>query len=253
MPRWPTFPTITNINRATIRRLFFSRRKTILVCMMTRTHIFLAGLASLTLGVSAISMGTAWAAESAAPAGAKTPAAAPAENGARTFVDQVARRGIGFLSDPKLSQNQREESFRGLLRDSFDLTTIGRFVLGQYWRTATPAQRTEYQRLFEKMVVDVYSDRFSAYDGQQLNIAATKAVSDTDTMVTSYVVPKEGGEKVRVDWRVRQNDGRYRVVDVVVEGVSMSVTQRADFAGVLSRGNGDIAVLLDYMRNPKRG
>jgi phospholipid transport system substrate-binding protein len=176
-----------------------------------------------------------------------------ATKGAMAFVDGVGKRGIGILSAAATSEGQRKQSFKSLLNDSFDLTTIGRFALGRYWRVATPQQRSEYQRLFEKMIIDVYSDRFSSYSGQQLKTASAKMVSNTDAMVTTFILPKDGGEKVQVDWRVRNAGGKYKIVDVVVEGVSMSVTQRSDFASVIQRGGGDIAVLIDHLKNPRKG
>jgi phospholipid transport system substrate-binding protein len=172
--------------------------------------------------------------------------------GARSFIDRVAGRGIGFLSDPKMTRDQQRAAFRGLLRDSFDLPTIGRFALGPYWRVATAQQRTDYQRLFEAMVIEVYAQRFSTYNGQQLKIDDAKQVNDTDAIVTSYILPKDGGERIKLEWRVRYNDGSYRIVDVIVEGVSMSVTQRSDFSSVIQRGGGDMSVLLDYLRNPTK-
>lgn len=173
---------------------------------------------------------------------------AKAEDPAQNFIDTVASRGINFLSDPALSPTAQRQAFRALLQDSFDLDTIGRFALGKYWRVATPSERAEYQRLFEKMVIGVYAERFGTYDGQKLKTTGTKSASDTDTIVNSVIIPKGGGEKVRVDWRVRKSGSRYRVVDVIVEGVSMSVTQRSDFAAAIQQGGGDVSALLKHLR-----
>ena len=71
---------------------------------------------------------------------------------------------------------------------------------------------------------------------------------DKDTLVTSYIVASTGGDKFQVDWRVRNKGGSYKVVDIVVEGVSMSQTQRADFASVIQRGGGGIEPLLVHLR-----
>jgi phospholipid transport system substrate-binding protein len=169
--------------------------------------------------------------------------------GAQSFIQNMAQRGIDFLGDEKLSQQQRKEEFRKLLRSSYDMRTIGRFALGTHWKTATKAQQEEYQGLFEKKIVEVYSARFSEYKGQQLEVTSARAEGDTDTIVTSYVLPSAGGEKVQVDWRVR-NKGGYKVIDVIVAGVSMAMTQRSDFSSVIQRGGGDINVLLDHLRNP---
>lgn len=168
--------------------------------------------------------------------------------GAEKFVSGVAQRGLGVLGQ-KMSIDDQKKAFRSLLRDSFDLETIGRFALGKYWRVATAPQRTEYQHLFEKMIVDVYTARFSNYNGQKLVVGKAKPVGDNDAMVASQIVPSDGSEKVNVDWRVRKTGGAFKVVDVVVEGVSMGVTQRSDFGSVIDRGGGDVSVLINHLKN----
>lgn len=168
--------------------------------------------------------------------------------GAKDFIDRVAKRGIGFLDNPDLSDAQRKKEFSKLLRDSFDMNTIGRFALGKHWRTASEAQRKEYLKLFKNMVVEVYSERFKEYDGQVLEVVKARPEGKADAIVTSKILPNGGGSEVQIDWRVRHKNGGYKIVDVVVAGVSMALTQRSDFASVIQRGGGDISVLLDHLR-----
>ncbi len=170
-----------------------------------------------------------------------------AGEGARKFIQSMAGRAIGFLGDANMGMDQKKGAFRKLLQDSFDMKTIGRFALGRYWRTATPEQRKEYQALFEKMVINVYSARFSEYKGQKFEARSFRAEGENDTLVTSFIVPSSGPE-IQVDWRVRYKNGSYKIVDVMVEGVSMSVTQRSDFSAVIQRGGGNIQVLLDHLK-----
>jgi phospholipid transport system substrate-binding protein len=167
--------------------------------------------------------------------------------GAKNYVESMGRRALGFLGNGSLSHEQKKAEFRTLLQDSYDLETIGRFALGRYWRSATPAQRSEYLRLFKNMVVRVYSQRFEDYQGQKFETRSFRVDGEKDTIVTSFIVPTEGPE-VQVDWRVRYKNGRYQIVDVIVEGVSMSVTQRSDFSSVIQRGGGDVQVLIDHLR-----
>lgn len=167
--------------------------------------------------------------------------------GAENFIIGVTRRGIGFLSDEGMSESDKREAFKKLLGDSFDTKTIGRFSLGRYWRTATAAEQKEYLRLFDKMIVDVYASRFNEYSGERVEVRSADFMGKKDALVTSYIVPDSGPE-VRVDWRVRYKDGRYKIVDVIVEGVSMAVTQRSDFASVIQRGGGKVEVLLEHLR-----
>lgn len=166
---------------------------------------------------------------------------------AKSFVDKMAQSGIGFLGNEGLTDEQRTAEFRKLLNNNFDMATIGRFALGRYWKTATPAQQTEYQKLFKNMIVEIYSRRFKEYNGQKLEITSARADGDADVIVSSSIIPPEGA-KVKVDWRVRKGGGGYKIVDILVEGVSMALTQRSDFASVIQRGGGNVDVLLEHLR-----
>lgn len=167
--------------------------------------------------------------------------------GAKNFIIGMGDRGINFLGDQKMSQEAKKAEFKNLLNESFDMTTIGRFSLGSYWNKATPAQQQEYQKLFNDMIVRVYSKRFSDYKGQKFDVRTARKEGDKDSIVNSFIIPGDGPE-VRVDWRVRNKGGSYKVVDIIVEGVSMSQTQRADFASVIQRGGGQVEALLTYLR-----
>lgn len=167
--------------------------------------------------------------------------------GAVNFVQDIAKRGIGFLENDKLSDKERESEFRNLLRNSFDMKTIARFALGRYWKTSTKEQQKEYLQLFDDMIVSVYSRRFKDYEGQSLDVKTARKDGDHDYIVSSLIVPKKG-PNVNLDWRIRNKNNKYQVVDIIVEGVSMSMTQRSDFSSVIQRGGGDIDVLLEHLR-----
>jgi phospholipid transport system substrate-binding protein len=169
--------------------------------------------------------------------------------GAQNFIDSMGKRAIDFLADEELSIDEKQQSFRRLLEDSFDMNTIGRFSLGRYWRVSTKQQQDEYLSLFREMVIEIYSQRFEEYKGQGFETRGYRSDSPKDTIVHSFIIPKETGAEIQVDWRVRYKNGRYKVVDVIVEGVSMSVTQRSDFSSVIQRGGGNIESLLAHLRS----
>jgi len=167
--------------------------------------------------------------------------------GAKNFIASMGDRGINFLGNTSMSEEAKKAEFRQLLNDSFDMNTIARFALGANWKNATPAQQKEYLKLFNTMIIKVYAKRFSEYKGQKFEVKAARKEGEKDSIVTSFIVPNDG-PKVQVDWRVRSKGGSYKVVDIIVEGVSMSQTQRADFSSVIQRGGGDIDVLLAHLR-----
>lgn len=174
-------------------------------------------------------------------------AAAKAQSPAESFISSMAQRALDFLSNGQQTQSQKSESFRRLLEDNYDMDAIGRFTLGRYWKTATPKQQAEFQKLFKSYVVGLYSRRFSDYQGQKFEVIGSRADGD-DTIVSSKILPTDGGQEVTVDWRVRGKGGRYHVVDVIVAGVSMSMTQRSDFASVIQQGGGNVDSLLESLK-----
>ena len=170
-----------------------------------------------------------------------------ASEGAEKFITKLADQGIAVLANEDASEAKQKKEFRRLLNNNFDMNTIARFSLGRYWRTASKAQRSEYLKLFKAMIIDVYSQRFSDYQGQVIEVKGSRKEGERDVLVHSLLT-QEAGPDVKVDWRVRKRDGRYKVIDVIVEGVSMALTQRSDFSSVVQRGGGDMEALLAHLR-----
>lgn len=155
--------------------------------------------------------------------------------GAAEFVKRLANEALATLNQSGGSLAQREAAFQKLLREGFDLKLIGRFVLGRYWRTATPGQRDDFQRLFEEFVLKSYAYRLGGYKGEDFTIVSTRAAGEKDALVKTRIV-RPSGPPITADWRVRAKGDRFRIIDVMVAGVSMAVTQRSEFAAVINRG-----------------
>ena len=149
------------------------------------------------------------------------------------FVQSIGDRAISILKNKNLADTQRMQDFRQILRDSFDLRTIGRFVIGRSWNLATPGQQKEYMRLFEDLVIKNYGDQLALYAGEGFQVSGARPESEHDFLVKSQIVHPDGSQPTEVDWRVRERDGKFGVIDVVVEGVSLSVTHRQEYASII--------------------
>lgn len=158
--------------------------------------------------------------------------AATSPDGAAQFVKWLADQATTTLRAPGSSLEQREAAFRRLLSQGFDLKLIGRFVLGRHWRTATPEQRADFQRLFEEFILKSYSSRLGGYAGEAFTVVSARPAGDKDAMVRTRIA-RPSGPPIKADWRVRARDNQYRIIDVMVEGVSMAVTQRSEFSAVI--------------------
>jgi phospholipid transport system substrate-binding protein len=180
-------------------------------------------------------------------------AAEELSEGAHDFVASLAEKAIDTLAVKEIEKAERERRFRTFLRDNFDLETIGIWVLGRHWRNATSEERTEYLNLFEELIVKTYANRFKEYAGERLRIRDAIPGGDNDIIVHSEILRRDDTSPIRVDWRVRHADGSYKVVDVVVAGVSMSQTQRSEFGSVIRRSGGDIKGLLAALKSATDG
>ncbi len=172
------------------------------------------------------------------------PAAAAADPAAVvTSLGNQALEVLGNNVDPKL----RVARFRQLFSEDFDVPGIARFVLGRYWRVATEPQQQEFVKLFADYIALAYSNRLAEYSGETLHVTGTRPAPD-GSVVSSEIVRPNGAPPAKVDWVLTPHDGAYKISDVVVEGVSMAVTQRSEFASVIQRNGGQVQGLITALR-----
>ena len=164
---------------------------------------------------------------------------------ARAFIASLGNQAIQVLG-PSVSPAQRAARFRELFREDFDVPGIGQFVLGRYWRTATPEQQQAFLRLFQEYIVQAYSSRLGEYGGEPFRVTGLRPAGD-ETIVTSEIL-RQNGAPIQVDWYLAGAPGRYKITDVYVGGVSMKVTQRDEFASVIQRNGGQIDALIAQLR-----
>jgi len=167
---------------------------------------------------------------------------------AADFVTALAERVIAILKNASLSREARVNALSDAFRDGFDVNTIGQFALGRYWRLASEAERKEYLDVFRHYVVQTYAVRFNSYAGESFVVTKSAPDGENGAMVHSDI-GTPGEEPARVQWRVRQESGGLKIVDVIVEGVSLLVTQRAEFASVLQRNGGKVPLLSAMLRD----
>jgi phospholipid transport system substrate-binding protein len=178
----------------------------------------------------------------ASPASAQDDAVPPDQ--ATAFIQDLSQKAISVLRDQSKTEAEREATFRGLLKEGFDMNFIGRFVLGVNWNRASEPQREEYQELFNEYVLKTYTARLGGFTNEEFKITGSQPAGKKDVMVHSQVL-RPDGPPVTADWRLRLVDGAPKVIDVVVEGVSMSISQRQEFASVVqSKGVDGLIELL---------
>ena len=169
------------------------------------------------------------------------------EQQAKLFISGLAGDAINALTLPG-STEQRTQRFRQLLNDNFAVGTIARWVLGRHWKKASKNERAEYMKLFEELLIVTYVGRFSSYSGETLTIDKSIPNGKSDVIVFSSIVRDKSQPPLHVDWRVRYRKSTLKIVDVIVEGVSMGQTQRSEFASVIRQNGGKVEGLLAVLR-----
>ena len=167
--------------------------------------------------------------------GGRRAQAAVSADAAQQMIQDVGVEVLAVLRDPALDNPQKFDRLVALLDGPIDLEIIARLILGRHWRSASEAQRAEYLELFRAFALDNLASRLHVYDGQDFEIVSAQAVNERDAVVATRVTGG-GRPPLKVDWRVRERgDGDLVAIDVIIEGVSLIVTQRSEFSAVIER------------------
>ena len=167
---------------------------------------------------------------------------------AKAFVEDMAVKAIAELTVSDLDKDKRRRRFREMMHEYFAFKGIAKWVLGRYWRRATEVERKEYLELFEQLMVAVYTERFERYSGETLSVERAEVRGGKDVLVHSRLLRPNGLKPIKVAWRVRADGHVYRVVDIMVEGLSMGLTQREEFASFIRQNNGRVQSLIIELR-----
>jgi phospholipid transport system substrate-binding protein len=164
---------------------------------------------------------------------------------ARSSAEQVVR-GLAddiwtTLHSNGVDENARVDRLMAMLEARTDVDLISRLALGRYWNQLPEAQQKDYQQLFRDVVIRSLARRLNGYApeakdsiDERFQILSSAPAGRNDIVVRSRVIPRDG-QPVALDWRLREGSGGPVIIDVIVEGASMLVSQRSEFAAVIER------------------
>jgi phospholipid transport system substrate-binding protein len=171
-------------------------------------------------------------------AGAPQPpdaAAASAASAPRQMVQETIDAVLVVLKDESLSTEQKRSKIEQIAYQRFDFITLSKLVLARNWPRFSKTQQEQFIAEFKRYLAVNYGNRIERYDQQKVEIVGERQEPRGDVTIQSVV---RGGEfeGATIDYRLRQNQGRWLVIDVIVEGISLVSNFRDQFKEVLARG-----------------
>ena len=173
-------------------------------------------------------------------------APAQAANPAEQFISDNVQNGLAILTNKQLTKDQRRTQFQGFLIGLTDINVIAEYTLGQYRRSASPADLDAFKVAFKDYALAVYQTYFNKFSGQTLQVTGSYTLGSDETVVKTIMIDPtkaQSGKPLEVDFRLAKETGKLAVVDFSVEGVWLREMERSEFTSYLGQNNGDVAAL----------
>lgn len=176
----------------------------------------------------------ALAAPATAP-GAAEPAAPPPEQ-ASAGIESLHAILLAAMKDAgALGYAGRLEKIRPVLLDVYDFPFMAEKSVGLGWRDLDEAARARLVDAFSRLAIATYAARFDGWDGDRFETLGVQPASAGTTLVKTRIL-RGSGETVALDYRMRPVEGRWRIIDVFLDGtVSELALRRAEYSGLLRR------------------
>lgn len=162
-------------------------------------------------------------------------------------LDVAAAQGFveTFVSDlRRLVENDRSGAagaaeFLTLLEGRAAVDSVGKFAVGRAWREMSATQKGDYQTAFRSYIARTYQNRFGDYAGEDIVVTAAKSAGNKGVLVNSRL-KRPGAPDLQLEWLVSDRSGETRLSDVLFEGVSLAITLRETFGGMIEARGGDL-------------
>ena len=161
------------------------------------------------------------------------------------FVSTLSNDMISNVLAAEKPMTEKLDLFRSKFQNALDLKYIGQFVTGVYWRRASEADKTAFLDAFMEFTTKSWADKFNMYTGQKIVFKGTRNAQKNQLFVDSVIQDEPAAEVI---WRIREKDGSYKIVDIIVEGVSMAMSYRNEYSAYLQANGGDLKKLTQTLK-----
>ena len=163
----------------------------------------------------------------------------------KEFVSELVNDAINKLADKNLDKIQKANYIEKVALENVDINALGLYTLGELRKSSSKDDISNYQKSFEKYFLKSLTSRLTDYSSSKFEITGDDKKSSNYTIVSSKVIPLDGGPEIKIDWRIyTKNPDKPLIRDLIVEGLSLARTQKEEFASILSSNDNDINLLI---------
>lgn len=173
--------------------------------------------------------------------GFPTAARAVTAEAAQAHVAQTIEEVLALVQAPGTAAAKAPQ-LRRIMEVRATMPQIAQAAAGRVWREMTPEQQARFTEAFTDYVAVIYARRFQEYEGQQVRVVGVRDAGSKGMLVQSNVIG--GGAPIVVEWLVSDRGGRVAINDIVIEGVSLVLTQREEIAQMLAGRGNDVEALI---------
>jgi ABC-type transporter MlaC component len=179
--------------------------------------------------------------------------AADPQSDARGVVTSMAEAVLATLR-AGADKTTREARFREMYRRNFDNAGIAAWAAGRAFAAASPAAKQDYLQTFETYVVKAYAAQLTKYKGERLRVDKVETEGAYNVVISNLVHPDpREAREIEMRWRMSNASGRWTVSDVVIDKISMALTEKRAFTGWLSEKGGTLEGLTQKLKEKIAG
>jgi len=162
--------------------------------------------------------------------------AAAAADGPRAVVEEITGAALDVLGNKSFSVEDKRQRLETIVYAHVDFDTMSRLVLARNWSQLSPAQQADFVKLFKEHLSMTYGRNIENYKNERVEISGDREEPRGDWTVKTKILRGGGANDILVDYRLRKEDAAWRIIDIVIERVSLVSNYRSQFQEIVSQG-----------------
>jgi len=179
---------------------------------------------------------------------------APPPPTARQVIEKSSQDFLTILRDPHLPHDKKRQEVEQIASDNISFEVMSRLCLGRFWRGLSDNQRTQYVEEFKQLIINTYAQIIDVDKAMSRDVKTLgdRQESDGDWTVRTHIVGRgddSNTEYAKVDYRLRNLQGQWKVIDFSVDNASLVANYRSQFQEIMSNGGIDQLLKLLHDKN----